>query len=168
MIKAIFAVDLSGGMGNGGSLPWPADREDLAWFRKHTSGHVVVMGSKTWLDPMMPSPLPNRYNVVISDRSAYSFNGADMVIPTKGLDESVGMIQRDHPHKDVWVIGGARTLLATRHLINEIVLTEFNGDFDCDVKIDVWSYLNGFVLEDEIHGDNKTFRTYRCKTTTTS
>lgn len=168
MIKSIFAVDLSGGMGNAGSLPWPSDREDLRWFKEHTSGHVVIMGSKTWLDPMMPKPLPNRYNVVISDKPSQLFKGANMVIATKGLDETIGMIQRDNPGKDIWVIGGARTLLATKHLIKEVFLTEFNADFDCDVKIDVWAYLDGFFLESETHGDNKTFRIYRCKTTTTS
>lgn len=169
MIKAIFAVDLNGGMGNNGSLPWPTDREDLSWFKKHTSGHAVVMGSKTWDDPAMPSPLPNRYNVVVSDKSQHLFNGADKVISTNGLDESLLMLQRDHPGQDIWIIGGARTLLLTRHLIEQVLLTEFNGDYDCDVKIDVWSYLDGFSLSSEQHGENKTFRTYsRCKTTTPS
>lgn len=167
MIKAIFAVDLSGGMGNNGSLPWPADKEDLSWFRKNTAGHIVVMGSKTWEDPVMPSPLPNRYNVVVSDKPQNLFKGADMVITTKGLEDSLLMLQRDHPNKDVWIIGGARTLLSTKHLVEKVLLTEFNGDYDCDVKIDVWTYLNDFELESEQHGDNKTFRTYgKCKTTT--
>lgn len=168
MIKAIFAVDLGGGMGKVGTLPWPKDTEDLNWFKEHTRGHVVVMGSKTWQDPMMPKPLPGRFNVVLSDQPRSNFMQSNAVIPSVGIESELAKIQLDHPQLDIWIIGGARTLLATKHLIKQVVVTEFQQDYDCDIRIDVSSYLNEFEQMTEIHGIGKIFRTYTCKTITTS
>lgn len=163
MIKAIFAVDMNGGMGKNGTLPWPKDQEDLNWFKKHTSGHVVVMGSRTWLDPMMPKPLPNRFNVVMSDQDISLFRGSNYIIPTHNIESSLALLQKNHTDKDIWVIGGARTLIATKNLIQQIVLTEFSTDYDCDIRIDVSSYLERFEKTSEIRSDNKTFRIYHAK-----
>jgi dihydrofolate reductase len=66
MIAAILASTNTGGIGLNGTLPWPKHSEDLKWFKEHTSNQIVVMGRKTWDDPMMPKPLPNRINCVVS------------------------------------------------------------------------------------------------------
>jgi dihydrofolate reductase len=57
MIKAILACDDLGGVSKGGTIPWPKNSKDLKWFKKNTTGGVIVMGSTTWEDPMMPGPL---------------------------------------------------------------------------------------------------------------
>ncbi len=62
MIKAILACDNEGGVSKKGTIPWPKNTKDLRWFKKNTTNNVVVMGSKTWVDPLMPWPLPNRIN----------------------------------------------------------------------------------------------------------
>ena len=64
MIKAIFAVDSNGGIAKNGIMPWPRDPSDLKRFKNLTTGHAIIMGKKTWDAVDMPSPLPNRYNVV--------------------------------------------------------------------------------------------------------
>ena len=51
MIKAILACDSDGGVSRGGTIPWPKNKKDLRWFKKNTTDNVVVMGSKTWMDP---------------------------------------------------------------------------------------------------------------------
>lgn len=163
MIKAIFAVDINGGMGRNGTLPWPKDQEDLSWFKQYTTGHIVVMGSRTWLDPMMPKPLPNRFNVVITDQDRSFFRGSNYIIPTHNIESSLALLQKEHADKDIWVIGGARTLIATKNLINHVVLTEFSNDYDCDIRIDVTSYLERFEQVSETPGNNKTFRIYHAK-----
>ena len=68
MICTIFATDQMGTFGNRGTLPWPMDSEDMAWFREHTLDQIVVMGRNTWDDPKMKKPLPNRINCVITSR----------------------------------------------------------------------------------------------------
>ena len=64
MISAIVAVDNNWGIGFNGDL-LEAIPADLKRFKELTTGHVVVMGSKTW-NSLPRKPLPNRGNIVIS------------------------------------------------------------------------------------------------------
>lgn len=61
---AIFARDVLGGMGHKGGLPWDS-RDDLAWFKSHTVGSVVIMGRKTF-ESLGKKALPGRHNIVVS------------------------------------------------------------------------------------------------------
>jgi len=58
-IIGIVAVGKNLEIGKDGKLPWhyPAD---LSFFKRTTSGHVIVMGFNTWLS--IGRPLPNRKN----------------------------------------------------------------------------------------------------------
>lgn len=160
MITSVFAVDSAGGMGRNGSLPWPRDSSDLRFFKTITSGGIVLMGRKTWMDPMLPKPLPNRYNVVMSSDQSQLEPGWDMVIHPKDLEVCIGDLSIRYPEKDIFVIGGAQTLIATRHLIDSAYITEFRGDYDCDVRIDVPSYVEGLRCDEEVEIDNKIVRHY--------
>mgnify|MGYP000094308962 FL=1 len=141
MIKCILAIDENGGIGKGGSLPWPANKEDLKQFRDKTTNHIVVMGSKTWEDPFMPAPLKNRDNVVISSRN--DFIGAQ-VINKNIIDE---LLKLDNvSDKDVWIIGGSTIIGQTIDIIDEIHLTRIPGDFGCDTFIDIDCILGEFHL----------------------
>ena len=79
MIKAILACDDNGGVSKNGTIPWPKNTKDLSWFKKNTTNNVVVMGSKTWTDPLMPWPLQNRVNVLATSREA-ELPGADKYV----------------------------------------------------------------------------------------
>lgn len=160
MIKSIFAADAAGGLGKDGTLPWPRDPEDLNWFRTNTTGHIVVMGKNTWMDPMMPKPLPNRINAVVTSRDPRACDAAHLVIPGDHLAQSLGKLQSDHPHKTIWIIGGAQLLSGTMDLAEEIYLTRFDGSYGCDVTIDMDHYLRNHALVKEIQGKNKRFQIY--------
>jgi dihydrofolate reductase len=47
MITLIAAIDLGGGIGNAGTIPWRAP-EDMKRFKALTMGHPIVMGRKTY------------------------------------------------------------------------------------------------------------------------
>ena len=160
MIKAYFATDLQGGMGNVGSLPWPHDKEDLSRFKAATTDHIVVMGSNTWLDPAMPKPLPNRTCVVVTNQPVENFSQAHEVIAGNWLKESLLYLEQHNPKKTVWIIGGAKLLESCREYIKEIHLTTFMTEYDCDVKINMTEYLKGFNRLDESFGRNKTYTTW--------
>ena len=64
MIKGIMAVDEKGGISKGKSMPWPKNPKDLKWFKDNTINNIVVMGRKTWEDPLMPTPLKLRINIL--------------------------------------------------------------------------------------------------------
>ena len=77
MIKAIMAVDEKGGISKGKSMPWPKNTKDLHWFKKNTLNQVVVMGSGTWDDPFMPTPLKLRENILITSKNKSQYPGAN-------------------------------------------------------------------------------------------
>lgn len=157
MIKAIFATDIQGGMGNVGSLPWPHDKEDLRQFKERTAGHIVVMGSNTWMDPAMQKPLPDRTCVVVTRQDTKMFPEAHEVISGDWLLESLRMLEEHNPHKTVWIIGGAKLLASSRELIQEINLTTFMTGYDCDVIMNMNTYLEGFNKTQESYGRNKIY-----------
>jgi dihydrofolate reductase len=157
MIKAIFAVDLNGGMGKDGTLPWPHDKQDMEWFSSNTRGHVVVMGSKTWLDPKMPKPLPDRHCAVVTNQSVENFPKAHDVIAGAAIEQSLEVLQLQHPKKDIWIIGGPKLIESTSHLFKQLYLTTFYDEFNCDVRIDVVELLKSFNMQYESYGKNKIF-----------
>ena len=87
MIKAIMAVDDKGGISRGKSMPWPKNSKDLQWFKKNTLNQVVVMGSKTWEDPFMPTPLNNRENILITSKDNSNYPGANKYLKGNIVEE---------------------------------------------------------------------------------
>jgi dihydrofolate reductase len=163
MIRSIFAVDAGGGLGKDGTLPWPKDPEDLRWFRTNTTGGIVIMGKNTWIDPMMPKPLPNRFNIVVTSKDFHSCDAAHMVVSGVNLDSTLRNLAAIHDRRPIWIIGGAQLLKSTAHLVEQIYLTRFDQSYGCDVTIDVNSYLRDFDLVSETPGTGKRFQTYHAK-----
>lgn len=142
MIKSIFAVDHWGGMGFNGSLPWPHHSEDLKYFKEQTTGDIVIMGRRTWDDPKMTKPLPDRTTFVITNRPIFGYTNVKTI---KGdIVESIKKIAVDNPNKTIWIIGGPEILMTTKDLVDEAHVTHFKGQFRADTKLDLRKYLNIF------------------------
>lgn len=62
-MKAVAAMSLNRVIGRDGTLPWHLP-EDFRWFKQLTSGHLVVMGRKTF--DSLPKALPGRVNIVLT------------------------------------------------------------------------------------------------------
>lgn len=163
MLKAIFAIDLNGGMGFKGTLPWPHDHEDMKWFKLHTQNQIIVMGSKTWSDPNMRNPLPNRINVVISDKSKFKFFGADHIIKTYDIKTSLLELQSQYKNKICWIIGGAKLLTLLRNSIDNAYVTHYQSRYEVDTILDTNYWFTNTTILEEIHNDNKIFRLYKCE-----
>jgi dihydrofolate reductase len=139
MINAVFAADFYGGIGFNGTLPWPNMPEDLANFKKLTTGHVVVCGRKTWDDSKMPKPLPNR-TVYVATHKPVSY-----AMPFSGdIQENLLEIEANHKDKTIFVIGGVALLEAARPLLDRIYLTHVKGSYKVDTKIQLKEFLSGF------------------------
>jgi dihydrofolate reductase len=64
----IVAISKNGVIGKDSKLPWHYP-EDLAFFKKQTMGHTVIMGRNSWL------PLPGRDVIVLSSNGMLDTNG---------------------------------------------------------------------------------------------
>ncbi len=99
-------------IGAGGKIPWHLP-EDFKWFKATTTGHVIVMGRKTF--ESIGKPLSNRTTIVLS-RSAFSHPGVQTV---RSLDELSGMVA----DREVFICGGAQVYEQALPLCSDLYLT---------------------------------------------
>ncbi len=135
MIKAILACDDSGGVSKGGTIPWPKNSKDLGWFQKNTTNNVVVMGSKTWEDPLMPWPLPKRKNVLITTRKE-SYPGADKYL-SGDLIKKITNLSKENEGAITWIIGGPNIINQTINIVEEFYLSRIPGNYSCDTFLPI-------------------------------
>lgn len=119
--KAIAAMSLNRVIGSGNRIPWHLP-EDFKWFKQTTTGHVLVMGRKTF--ESIGRPLPGRETMVLS-RSAFSFPGVKTI---RGLDEIAGLTGG----RQVFIAGGAQVYQQALPHCSDLFLTlvkrEVEGD----------------------------------------
>lgn len=130
MIKAILACDEQGGVGKDGTLPWPHIKRDFQWFKDNTVGHVVVMGSSTYLDPDMPKPMPKRTNIVVTSRPEQCPLADDYI--NGNLQLYIPIVADRYPGLITWVIGGPHVIEQSLNIIDEFYISRIPGTYDCD------------------------------------
>ena len=125
-LHLIFARAANGVIGKDGGLPWQLP-EDMAHFKRTTSGHPVIMGRKTW-DSLPPKfrPLPGRRNIVVTRQLHWQADGA---VRASTLEEAVAQCG---DASDAWVIGGAEIYQQALPLAQTAVVTEIHADYDGD------------------------------------
>ena len=159
MIKAILACDENGGVGNKGTLPWPHVKRDFQWFKENTVGHVVVMGSATYLDPDMPKPMPKRKNVVVTSKPencplADDFINGDVVEGVRSIEEKYkGLI--------TWIIGGPKIIEQSLGIIDEFYISRIPGTFECDAYLPIDIIEDKFFLTYEEEHPEVTFQVWK-------
>ena len=127
MIRAILACDDDWGIGKDGDLPWPKNSADLRWFKKHTTGGVVVMGKTTW-DSLPNKPLPDRNNIVVT--SAENRTPGPFHFMT--FETAKGSLPQMNGLQNIWIIGGSKLVEGLLPIIDEIWLSRISGTYDCD------------------------------------
>jgi dihydrofolate reductase len=132
-MKLIVACDPNGGIGYNNKLPWTNIQGDLPRFKELTTGKVVVMGRNTW-ESLPKKPLPNRINVVVSSTDVPG------ITTLNSLPEEDNMDLRD-----VYLIGGAKLINSSWHLIDEVHLTRTFSEYTCDTFIDLLKLQREFM-----------------------
>lgn len=122
-LSIIVATDLQGGIGIRNTLPWHLP-EDLAHFKRMTSGHPILMGRKTF--DSIGRPLPNRRNVVITRNADWAHAGVETA---ESLEAALALVG-DTP---AFVIGGAQIFVDALPLTDTMIVTEIDKRFECDV-----------------------------------
>jgi dihydrofolate reductase len=160
MISAILACTPQGGIGYRGTLPWPSNASDMAWFRKHTENHIVVMGRRTWDDPKMPKPLPHRINCVFTHGDL----GSLKVRRLEGaVCEQLQELQQQFADRHIFVIGGKHLYEAALPVCEQVLLTRMRNNYVCDVRINLAEYLQDFRLRSVLPDTNLNFEIWqRC------
>ena len=107
-------------------MPWHLP-EDLAHFKRLTSGCPVIMGRKTWDSlPARFRPLPGRDNIVITRQTNWYENGVQR---TSSLGEALQLCESA---ATVWVIGGAQIYALALPMAHAVEVTEIDRDVEGD------------------------------------
>ena len=109
-------------IGRGNRIPWHLP-EDFKWFRKMTTGHVVVMGRKTF--ESIGKPLPNRETIVVS-RGGFEYPGVRVV-------SSLAQIDLSGESREVFICGGAQIYDQALPRCSDLFLTLVRRTVEGDV-----------------------------------
>lgn len=118
-------------IGKDNDLPWPRVKEDMKFFRKTTTGHIVIMGRKTY--DSIGRPLPKRINIVITRQKDLEIDGCWVVNSLQeAIDMSKHFTKRTDVNPEVFVIGGSSLYKEAAPDVDKIYLTHIKGDYDGD------------------------------------
>jgi dihydrofolate reductase len=121
-LTIIVATDPQGGIGVNNTMPWRLP-EDMAFFKRATLGHPVIMGRKTF--DSIGRPLPDRRNIVITRNPDWRHDGVESV---DSLDAAIALVGEE----SAFVIGGAQIYEQAMAVADRLLITEVGRRFDCD------------------------------------
>lgn len=130
ILSAIAAMASNRVIGRDGDLPWRIP-EDMKFFMSKTTGHIMVMGRKTF--ESFGKPLPKRLHVVVTRQRGYKAEGAH-VFPS--IDEALAFCraQTDQWGDEVFIVGGGEIYREMLNVTDRIYLTEIHREFEGDAK----------------------------------
>jgi dihydrofolate reductase len=139
VLKILVAFDENRVIGKNNTLIWhlPAD---LKRFKALTTGHVIIMGRKTF--ESIGKPLPNRMTIVISRQADLQIEGA---IITHSVEEAI-LKAKSLTREDIFIVGGAEIYALSLPLADQILVTQlhdiFEGDaFFPEIPLDSWEVI---------------------------
>ncbi len=130
LVAAVAKGGVIGKSGGKFGLPWHIP-EDLAHFKRLTTGHAIVMGRKTY--EAIGRPLPKRLNVVLSRDPSYAPD------PPKGdlrvahsLEEALAIARASECEAPPMIIGGATIYELALPQVTHMHLTEIDREVEGD------------------------------------
>lgn len=140
MIKILVACDENRVIGKDNQLIWhlPAD---LKRFKSLTTGHVILMGRKTY--ESIGKPLPNRTTIVITRQVDFQAEGT---ITAHSVEEAI-LKAKSLTREDIFIVGGAEIYSLSLALADQLLVTQlhdiFEGDaFFPEISSDIWEIVD--------------------------
>lgn len=126
-ISLIAAIDENNGIGKENKLLCHLPN-DMKHFKNTTTGHVVIMGRKTYESLGKYAPLPNRTNFVISRNPELVFEGATVYHSlNKAIVEALQL-----GVKEVFIIGGGEIYKEAIKIAHKLYITKIHHTFEPD------------------------------------
>ncbi len=161
MLSLIVAIAENNAIGKNNQLLWHLPG-DLKYFKQVTRGHPVIMGRNTWFS-LPRRPLPDRRNIVITDRPDETLELCETV---HSVNQAIALCD---PAEETFIIGGASVYRQLLHFADRLYITRVHCAFEADVffpEIDseLWECISaGEIQHDPASGLNYTFEIYSRK-----
>jgi dihydrofolate reductase len=128
IISLIAALTENHVIGKNNDLPWHLP-DDMKYFMKTTTGHVVIMGRKNYESlPPKFRPLPDRTNIVITRQNNFHAPGCTTV---NSLEAGIQVAKRAN-EKELFIIGGAEIFELSMPVADRLYLTEIKTELEGD------------------------------------
>ena len=124
LLTMIAAAAENNALGKNNDLIWHISN-DLKRFKRLTSGHAIIMGRKTF--ESMPKALPNRTNIVLTNKKDYQPEGALVV---HSIEKALALVKED---PQPFIIGGGEIYRLFMPYCDRIELTRVHHSFEADV-----------------------------------
>ena len=125
-MEFIVAVDENWGIGKDGGMLDHLPK-DLAFFKRKTTGHVIVMGRKTLESFPGGKPLPDRLNIVLTQQ--VEFDAPEGVVQVHSLPELARTL-RALGRDDVYLVGGASVYARLKDVCKGGYVTHIRNAYD--------------------------------------
>ena len=129
-MNLIVAIDEQNAIGKQGNLLCHLSA-DLKHFKALTTGHTVVMGSRTYLS-LPRRPLLNRRNIVLTHQDAALFEGAEVV---RSIEDILALNKNSNsnspiiPDDELFIIGGGQVYEQLLPFSDKLYITRIHHTF---------------------------------------
>lgn len=162
MLSIVVAKGKNNIIGNENKLIWslPAD---MKRFKELTTGHVIIMGRKTF--ESLGKMLPNRKHIVFTQNPDFMVKDENVQVVHSMLEIKEYIDDKN----ENFVIGGAMIYSLLMPHVSKMYITEINQDFEGDtffpkINLDVWKETKREKgIQDEQNKFDYDFVTYERK-----
>ncbi len=147
MLSIIVAKAKNNVIGKNNKLIWNLP-EDLKRFKELTTGHVIIMGRKTF--ESIGRILPNRKHVVFTNNTDFNINNENVEI----VHSMLQIQQYIESEEECFVIGGAMIYNLLMPYVTKMYVTQIDEEFEGDTffpKIDEekWKIVERIPAKEE-------------------
>ena len=153
MLSIIVAKARNNTIGKDNKLLWYIP-DDLKRFEELTTGHVIIMGRKTF--ESLGKILPNRKHIVFSQNPDFKVNDENVEIVHSML-QLQEYIEDDNEN---FVIGGAMIYNLLMPYVKKMYVTEIDKDFEGDtffprINENIWKEISRERGKEELNNNLK-------------
>lgn len=157
MISIIAAIGKNRELGKDDKLLWHIP-EDFKRFKELTSGHIVIMGRKTF--ESIGKPLPNRINIVVTKNRAWTPLGCTVSYSIEeAIKKGAAFAKASASQREIFIIGGGEIYKQGIKYANKLYLTLVDKEFpDADVFFPNYSEFEKIIFEESHASGDIKFR----------
>jgi dihydrofolate reductase len=158
-ITLIAAVAENNAIGKDNDLLWHLP-DDFKRFKSMTTGHMIIMGRKTF--ESFPKPLPNRHHIIITRDKSYRVDYPNCTI-VNSLADAFAIVANENLS---YIIGGGEIYTLALPFCDILEITRVHEKYEADAffpalnpsewKLDREEYH----AKDDKHAVDFTYRTY--------
>ncbi|EEE49464.1 dihydrofolate reductase [Staphylococcus capitis] len=138
-LSILVAHDKQRVIGYQNQLPWHLPN-DLKHVKQLSTGHILVMGRKTF--ESIGKPLPNRRNVVLTNNPSFKHEGVDVIHSIEEINDIPGQ---------VFIFGGQTLFEEMIDKVDDMYITVIDGKFQGDTFFPPYTFED-WEVESSVEG----------------